>query len=91
MSNRRRCALSPSPRSPSRAVDSAAESVAECCACCVQPLIWKRSPAKELKARSGERGSRSWKRQTCAEARTAGSTSARATQKARKSVGRHLT
>ena len=38
--------------------------VAECCACCMQLLIWNRRPAKELKARSGECGSRSSKRQT---------------------------
>jgi len=65
MSSRRRCAVSPSPRSPSSAADSAAASVAECCACCVQPLIWKRRPKNELKARSGERGRSSSKRHTC--------------------------
>ena len=43
---------------------SAAESVAECCACCVQPLMWDRRPARSGKARSGECGSRSSKRQT---------------------------
>ena len=38
--------------------------VAECCACCVQPLMWDRVPARSGKARSGECGSRSSKRQT---------------------------
>mmetsp|Transcript_30108 Transcript_30108/g.97121 ORF Transcript_30108/g.97121 Transcript_30108/m.97121 type:complete len:357 (+) Transcript_30108:421-1491(+) len=74
----------------SNAAFSSAGSGAECCGCSRQPLSWKRSGKKELKARRGARGSSMSKRHDLATARRLGSESTSATQKARSRLGRHL-
>ena len=65
-------------------------SVAFCVGWSTQPLRMKSSGTKPSKARRGLRGISSEWKQLRAAAATSGSASAVATQKARKSAGRHL-